>query len=80
MIEKETTYELTVELPGMDENNVELKVAGGVLTIKKPAGICSKYTIEGRPAAAMWFVGVVGMATACCLSRSRVRRRLVTHC
>jgi HSP20 family molecular chaperone IbpA len=34
MIEKENAYELTAELPGMDESNVELKVAGGVLTIK----------------------------------------------
>jgi HSP20 family protein len=34
MVEKDTTYELTAELPGMDESNVELKVAGGVLTIK----------------------------------------------
>src|SRR6266487_1128002 len=34
MIEKENAYELTAELPGMDESNVELKVAGGVLAIK----------------------------------------------
>ncbi len=34
MMEKETAYELTAELPGMDESNIELKVAGGVLTIK----------------------------------------------
>src|SRR5207244_5523136 len=34
MIEKENAYELTAELPGMDESSVELKVAGGVLTIK----------------------------------------------
>ena len=34
MIEKENAYELTAELPGMDESNIELKVAGGVLTIK----------------------------------------------
>jgi HSP20 family protein len=34
MVEKDTTYELTAELPGMDESNIELKVAGGVLTIK----------------------------------------------
>jgi len=34
MIEKENAYELTGELPGMDESNIELKVAGGVLTIK----------------------------------------------
>jgi len=34
MVEKDTTYELTAELPGMDESNVELKVTGGALTIK----------------------------------------------
>jgi len=34
VIEMETAYELTAELPGMDENNIEVKVAGGVLTIK----------------------------------------------
>ena len=34
MIEKENAYELTAELPGMDESNVELKVVGGVLTVK----------------------------------------------
>ncbi len=34
MIEKENAYELTGELAGMDESNIELKVAGGVLTIK----------------------------------------------
>jgi HSP20 family protein len=34
MVEKDTAYELTAELPGMDDSNVELKVAGGVLTIK----------------------------------------------
>jgi HSP20 family protein len=27
-------YEITAELPGMDEKNVEVKLAGGVLTIK----------------------------------------------
>jgi len=30
----EKAYELTAELPGMDEKNVEVKVANGVLTIK----------------------------------------------
>ena len=30
----EKTYELTAELPGMDEKNVEVKFANGVLTIK----------------------------------------------
>jgi HSP20 family protein len=34
MVEKDTTYELTAELPGMDESNIELKVTGGALTIK----------------------------------------------
>jgi HSP20 family protein len=32
--ETEKTYEITAELPGMDEKNVEVKFAGGVLTIK----------------------------------------------
>ena len=27
-------YEITAELPGMDEKNIEVKVAAGVLTIK----------------------------------------------
>jgi HSP20 family protein len=30
----EKAYELTAELPGVDEKNVEVKVANGVLTIK----------------------------------------------
>jgi HSP20 family protein len=30
----EKAYEVTAELPGIDEKNVEVKVAGGVLTIK----------------------------------------------
>jgi HSP20 family protein len=30
----EKTYEVTAELPGMDEKNVEVKFANGVLTIK----------------------------------------------
>src|SRR6266705_2949309 len=34
MIEKENAYELTGELAGMDESNIELKVVGGVLTVK----------------------------------------------
>lgn len=33
-VERETGYEVTVELPGLDEKNVEVKVAGDVLTIK----------------------------------------------
>jgi len=30
----EKTYEITAELPGIDEKNIEVKVANGVLTIK----------------------------------------------
>ncbi len=32
--EKDKAYEVTAELPGMDENNIEVKVANGMLTIK----------------------------------------------
>jgi HSP20 family protein len=32
--ESEKAYEVTAELPGMDEKNVEVKVANGILTIK----------------------------------------------
>ena len=32
--ETDKAYEITAELPGLDEKNVEVKVAGGVLTIK----------------------------------------------
>ena len=32
--EKDQEYEIAAELPGMDEKNVEVKVADGVLTIK----------------------------------------------
>jgi len=32
--ETDKTYEITAELPGLDEKNVEVKVANGVLTIK----------------------------------------------
>ena len=32
--EKDKAYEVTAELPGMDENNIEVKVASGMLTIK----------------------------------------------
>jgi len=32
--EDERTYEVTAELPGMDEKNIEVKVADGSLTIK----------------------------------------------
>ena len=33
-VEKEHAYEVTAELPGLDEKNIEVKVAGGGLTIK----------------------------------------------
>jgi HSP20 family protein len=33
VVEKEKAYEITAELPGMDEKDVELKVAGDTLTI-----------------------------------------------
>ena len=32
--ETDKAYEITAELPGMDEKNVEVKLANGVLTIK----------------------------------------------
>ena len=32
--EKEKTYEIAVELPGIDEKDIEVKLSGGVLTIK----------------------------------------------
>jgi len=32
--ETDKAYEITAELPGMDEKNVEVKVANGVLSIK----------------------------------------------
>jgi HSP20 family protein len=32
--EKEKTYEITAELPGMDESNIDVKVSDGTLTIK----------------------------------------------
>jgi HSP20 family protein len=34
LIEKEKEYEISAELPGIDEKNVEIKVANRVLTIK----------------------------------------------
>jgi len=34
VVEKETAYEVTAELPGMDEKNIELTVADDMLTIK----------------------------------------------
>ena len=33
-MEKNNAYEVTVELPGLDEKNIEVKVAKGRLTIK----------------------------------------------
>jgi|SRR5579872_260374 len=32
--EKEKAYEITAELPGIDQNNIEVKLVNGVLTIK----------------------------------------------
>ncbi len=32
-VEKDREYEISAELPGLDEKNVEVKVTGGVLTI-----------------------------------------------
>ncbi|MGE5817225.1 MAG: Hsp20/alpha crystallin family protein [Deltaproteobacteria bacterium] len=34
VVESEKAYEITAELPGMDEKNIEVKVAEGSLTIK----------------------------------------------
>ena len=34
VVESEKAYELTAELPGMDEKNIEVKVVNGNLTIK----------------------------------------------
>ena len=34
LVEKDGGYEITAELPGLAEDNVEVKVAGGVLTIR----------------------------------------------
>src|SRR4029453_9034518 len=34
VFESEKSYEVTAELPGMDETNIEIKVANGVLTMK----------------------------------------------
>ncbi len=33
-VERDNAYEVHAELPGMDEKDIEVKVAGGVLTIK----------------------------------------------
>jgi HSP20 family protein len=33
-VETEEGYELTADLPGLDEKDVEVKIAGGVLTVK----------------------------------------------
>ena len=33
-VETEKGYELTADLPGLDEKDVEVKIAGGVLTVK----------------------------------------------
>jgi HSP20 family protein len=34
VVEKDKTYEVTAELPGMDDKDIEVKVANGMLTIK----------------------------------------------
>lgn len=34
IVEKDKEYEVTAELPGVDEKNVEVKVFDGMLTIK----------------------------------------------
>jgi HSP20 family protein len=34
VVEKDKAYEITAELPGIDKNNVDVKLADGVLTIK----------------------------------------------
>src|SRR5512135_1815923 len=34
IVEKDKAYEITAELPGMDESNVDVKVANGMLIIK----------------------------------------------
>jgi HSP20 family protein len=34
VVEKDKAFEITAELPGMDENNVDVKFADGVLSIK----------------------------------------------
>jgi HSP20 family protein len=34
IVEKEKTYEVTAELPGMDESNIDVKFTDGTLTIK----------------------------------------------
>ncbi len=34
IVEKDTAYEVTAELPGMDESNIEVKVSNGALTIR----------------------------------------------
>jgi HSP20 family protein len=34
IVEKDNAYEISAELPGMDEKDIEVKLAGGVLTIR----------------------------------------------
>jgi HSP20 family protein len=34
VVESEKAYEVTAELPGIDEKNIEVKVANGILTMK----------------------------------------------
>ena len=34
LVERDSDFELTVEMPGLDEKNIEVNVASGVLTVK----------------------------------------------
>ena len=34
VVKSEKTYEVTAELPGIDEPNIEVKVANGILTMR----------------------------------------------
>ncbi|MGO9171343.1 MAG: Hsp20/alpha crystallin family protein [Rhodomicrobium sp.] len=34
VVEKDDAFELTADLPGVDEKNIEVKLSGGILTIK----------------------------------------------
>src|SRR5262245_35989580 len=34
IVDKENLYEITAELPGLNESDIDVKVSGGVLTIK----------------------------------------------
>jgi HSP20 family protein len=47
VIESEKVYEVTAELPGMDEKNIEIKVANGVLTMKGEKQEQKEETLSG---------------------------------